>query len=281
MPEAQPGHRVLARIRAGGRGWPRMVLVSALGVGLLAGAYGTAWAATSLTAPPKPPVPSQAPAPGRHLVPGWRAGWHLPGMGGMGPGGMGPAAMGRGRGLLTAIGNSTLTMQTPSGQPVTLTTTSSTQYREGGAAIARSSLAVGDPIEAVIVTSSAVTPTATSTATERVVSQVDVLSSRIRGVVLSVSGSSIVLTDFQGFDHVVQTSASTTYTKDGKPASSSAILPGEVVTATGMVTGPDRTTLAASSLQVGVPVLPGSGTRPVPLTPPTPRPRPSSPPQTS
>jgi hypothetical protein len=84
----------------------------------------------------------------------------------------------------------------------------------------------------------------------------------VAGVVQSVSGTggslTIVVTDPAGFWRTVKTSAATTYTDDGSPATAAAVTVGTFISATGTV-DVDRTDLDAATVAVGAPSGPGGG----------------------
>lgn len=239
---------------------PKALGAVALSAGLMSGGYGAAWAATAHSSvaatgggpaggsshpgPGTPPSPPAAPLGGSSPAP---------------PKGPppGPPGPGPGPGFLTAIATNSLTVEGRDGRSVTVSTTTSTRYREGGARIARTALMVGDPLRIASVASSSTSSSAP------VASEVDLVRARIRGLVVSVSGSDITIDDFSGFQRTVMTSSSTSYTDGGKSASGVKV--GQVVTALGTV-GSDHATLDAEAIEIGPPGPP---------PPPSPGPAPS------
>jgi hypothetical protein len=167
-----------------------------------------------------------APLPPRHA----RGSFHLGG--GLG----GPGALGT-VGSVTAGG---FTVKGP-GATYTFTTSSSTVYREASVPVGRSQLTAG---ERVMVRASA---PATSGATSRAATEVDIVLPEVAGKVLSISGSQVVVQDGQGFWRTVDVSSSTAYGQAGKAAAASALKTGQYVVATGQIAS-DHTTLDASAV---------------------------------
>lgn len=80
----------------------------------------------------------------------------------------------------------------------------------------------------------------------------------IGGTVQSVSGSTVVVKDPDGFTRTIQLADDVTVTKDGSSSSVTAITKGEHVDATGSVDA-DGTTLDATAVSVGKPTPPAGG----------------------
>lgn len=81
----------------------------------------------------------------------------------------------------------------------------------------------------------------------------------IAGTVTKVSGETVLVTDLQGFQRTIHVSSSTTYTRGGQPATTSALKVGDHVVATGKV-DPNKTDLDASSVRIRLPSVAGSVT---------------------
>jgi hypothetical protein len=71
------------------------------------------------------------------------------------------------------------------------------------------------------------------------------------------TGSTITIKDFWGFTRTIHTTGSTTYTRGGQPATSSAVTKGSHITATGTVDS-NGTDLDASKVNVQLPRLAGT-----------------------
>lgn len=203
----------------------RIVLTSTLACGLALGGFGIASAAaatgssTSSVSTPTPPS--------------------RPGM--RGPGG----------GTVTAINGSSVTISTPAGTKRTVTTTSSTIYREGGKTVSASALAVGEHVlvRPVKATSGSSAGTSSTPVTAKTI---DIVLPQIRGTVVSVSHTTITVADGQGFWRTVDVSSSTTVTRGGQSSTTSAIATGERVVATGTIEA-NHATLVASAVDIQLP----------------------------
>lgn len=77
------------------------------------------------------------------------------------------------------------------------------------------------------------------------------------GTVTNVNGSTIKIKDFMGFTRTIHTSSSTTYTRGGQPASSSAVTNGANIAAQGTV-DKDGTDLDANKVNVVLPRVAGT-----------------------
>lgn len=152
-------------------------------------------------------------------------------------------------GIITAIGSSSVTVESANGKSLTFGTTSSTAYVEGGHSIARSALRVGDPARVMAKGTGAGSSSSHATA-----SSVDIVRSHISGIVDHVGTTTITMTDFQGFQRAIATSSSTRYVKGTSSTSRTSVTAGQVVVAIGTVSG--GTTLEATSVIIGAPGLP-------------------------
>lgn len=218
---------------------------TALALGLSAGGYAVAGAASTPGARPAT-TGSRAPWAGAD-----RPGGSLGGF----PGGPLSGLGGRGRGLaglVSAVGASSITLQTPAGNTVVVQVSSSTTYAQGRTKIALTSLAKGQDV--------VVRPTsATATSSSPVAAAVVVVGPVLSGRVASVSGSTITIADPQGFERTVVASSSTKVTEAGSASSLSAVQPGTFIEAIGTVAS-DLTDLDASAIRVVLPMVAGKVT---------------------
>ena len=157
------------------------------------------------------------------------------------------------RGSIGVVGTGSLTVTEPNGLSVVLTTTSSTTYRLDETTVSASSLVVGENVVARLVPGSTSPPVA---------SEIDVVPARVDGTVVSVTGTSIVVQDAQGFWRTVMVGASTTYSsgKGGVPGAAATVaevVPGVRVDAIGTV-DPNHTSLDATSVRIELAALYGT-----------------------
>jgi len=222
--------------------------------GLAAGSYGVASAAASHDA--ATPASSQAlsspsssskPASG-HTSSGGPIGVGRLGLGGdFGPGGN----IGQG-GTITKLDSTSITVEPLFGGTLTVTTNSSTVYREGDNKVARSALAVGEQI--------AFLPegrlTSSSASGSKVVTVVEIVQPHVSGKVVKVDGSELVVSEEDGLNVTVNTSSSTSYGEAGQSASSSAVQVGTVVSVTGTLS-PDHEQIDATTIEIVLPSVAG------------------------
>jgi hypothetical protein len=130
-----------------------------------------------------------------------------------------------------------------SGSNIILTTNASTVYGTAGVKLSRSAVAVGDE---VIV---GLTKPATSS-TSRTAATVDIVLPEVLGKVVSVSGSSLVVQDSEGFWRDVSLSSATVYQKSGKSSTESALKTGSYVLVSGHIAADHQTLDAVGVLQV-------------------------------
>ncbi|HEX9530989.1 MAG TPA: DUF5666 domain-containing protein [Acidimicrobiales bacterium] len=233
----------------------RVAGAAGLTVGLAAGGYGVASAASGTTTT-TPPAGASASgggstsgtgAPGAAALPSGR-----PGRSGF-PGGAGRKAFGRGGGTITAIAANAITVAGPGGEKHQVLTDSSTTYHRDGQAAQRSDLAVGERVAVRPVRPA--TPPAAGTlpaSSPITAADVDIISPSMQGTVDTVSGSTITITDGQGFQRTIHTSGGTTYDLGGQPASAGDVKAGERVFALGTVDA-DKTDLDATKISVILP----------------------------
>lgn len=229
------------RIPGSGSRLVRITGASALTLGLMAGGYGVASAASGANTPAASGTSGAAAANGS---PAW------PGPGGAGGAG-GPGGPHRGPGhgpggVITAIGSNSFTLSHPDGSTQTVNTTASTTYTRDGASSTASALAVGERVD--------VRPTqppssSTSSSSPVTAASVNIEDPQIHGTVESVSNNVLTIVDEQGFWRTVDLSQSTTYTDSGNSSTQAALTQGKRVVATGTVDN-DHTSLDATSVAV-------------------------------
>ena len=149
-------------------------------------------------------------------------------------------------GTVTSVTAGGFTVTTPNGTKTAFTTNSSTVYREGTITVGRSALAVG---EHVLVGAARPASAASNSSGAGTAAVVQLLLPSVGGKIVSVSGSTVVVQDGQGFWRTMQVSSSTAYQSAGKTSSAAAMKAGVYVWATGTIAS-DHTTLDASAVAV-------------------------------
>jgi hypothetical protein len=145
-------------------------------------------------------------------------------------------------GSVSAVDSSSITITKEDGTTATYSlSTATVVHTDRTTTGSLSDLAVGEHVH--IVTSSS----SSSSATE-----VDVIPAHVGGKVVSVTGTSIVVSDRDGFYRTINTTGSTTFTKSGASSSLSAVTVGEMIGAEGTVDA-NHTTLDASTVTIGAP----------------------------
>ena len=145
-------------------------------------------------------------------------------------------------GTVTAVTPSSLTVSDPSGTLTTYTLDGSTTYRKGHAAGTIADVTVGARVMVI--------PTAQGSTTA---ATIVIAVPELRGTVSAVAGSTITITDRDGFWRTISTNGSTTYSKAGATASASDVTVGQIIGAEGAIDA-NHTTLDASSITIGLPV---------------------------
>jgi hypothetical protein len=146
-------------------------------------------------------------------------------------------------GIVTALSSSSLgvtslTVQQSSTVSATLAIISSTTFFEGAKHVGAAALAVGESVNVKL-----------STGAPSTAARIDIVVVKLGGVVTSVSGGVITVTGGAGFTRSIDVSATTTYTKAGKPAMLSDVQVGFHVYATGTVSA-SQTALDANSVVI-------------------------------
>ncbi len=175
-----------------------------------------------------------------------------------GPGRGGPKGPGK-HGLDGSVSNlqtSSFTLLARDGTRHTVTLSESTTYHRGPATTAsRSALGDGEHIK---VRANGTPPTPGSSTSVQA-ADVNIIAPHMDGMISAIGGSTITITDPDGFTRTIKTSSSTTYTNNGQSSSRSALANGQNVHAVGSVDS-DHTDLDASTVS--------TGTSPPPPTPP-------------
>jgi hypothetical protein len=234
----------------------------ALSLGLAAGGYGIASATTksspsqsALAASASAKTPSTAnPATRGHR---WGGAFGRGGFGGRAGFGFGGGAAGFGLGfgaVVKSISPTSVTISRPGGTTMTVTTNGSTQYREGLVKVSRSALAVGEHVAvlspmALPVPPSGGKPATAASSTTKAATLIEIILPGVSGKVVSVSGSTIVVQDSEGFWRTVDVTSGTAYESAGKTATESAVKKGELISASGAIAS-NHTTLDASAVAV-------------------------------
>jgi hypothetical protein len=158
----------------------------------------------------------------------------------------GPGMMRGLGGLVTAVTSSSITVQDLKGASATYAIDSATTVLKDRQSATAADLAVGEHVRIIASSSSATTAAG-----------VDIELARVAGQVVSVSGSSITVSDRDGFYRTVAVSGSTTYSKSGVSAALSDVTTGSFIMAEGTVDS-NHTTLDASAVGIGLPSTTGA-----------------------
>ncbi|HEY5111078.1 MAG TPA: DUF5666 domain-containing protein, partial [Acidimicrobiales bacterium] len=148
-------------------------------------------------------------------------------------------ARGNSGGYVTAVTATSVTIQKWDGTSSTYTLTPTTTYTEGQSASTLASLVVGDRADINA------SPSAPTTATS-----VNIELAQLFGTVKAISGSSITISDPQGFNRTIVVSSSTTYSNDGAAGTLADVVVGSRIAAQGTIDA-NLTSLDAVSVAVG------------------------------
>lgn len=144
-------------------------------------------------------------------------------------------------GTVTAVSASSITVKALDGTETTFAIDSSTTFKKERSDATAADVAVGSRVMVIPSSSSATTA-----------GTIVVDLPHLAGTVTAVDGSTITISDQEGFWRTISTSGSTTYTTNGSAGSAADVVVGKVVMAEGSVAS-DHTTLNASSVTVGLP----------------------------
>ena len=157
-------------------------------------------------------------------------------------------------GTVTAIDATSITVKGLDGTTSTFTIDGSTSFSKEHAAATAADVSVGSRVRVI--------PTAPGSTTAK---EIDIDLPHLMGTVSNVDGTTITVTDIDGFWRTISTNGSTSYTTNGAAGSSSDVTEGKVIMATGSVDA-NHTTLDASSISIGLPQGgPGDGPRHGPM----------------
>jgi hypothetical protein len=229
----------------------RAAAATVIAGGLAAGGYGVASAASSPSATTRSARQALATA----SSPSKSAPGHprLGGPAGLGLGegfGLG-GSFGQG-GTVTQVTPTTITVDSLFGNALTVTTDSSTVYNESGKKVARSAVAVGEQV----VFLPAGRPATSSSSGSPLVTLVEIVQPHVSGKVVKADGSQLVVSQQDGLNVTVNTSASTTYDEAGQPASASDVQVGTVVSVTGTLSS-DHDQIDATTVEIVLPSIAG------------------------
>ena len=154
-------------------------------------------------------------------------------------------------GTVAAVGTNTITITDPTGTSTTYTTTSSTTYEKDGKKTTASAIAAGQTVAVRTIRPGSTTVTSTTAA------DIAIISPSLGGTVESVSASTIVVKDQQGFWRTINVSGSTNYEYGGQSATAASVSAGEHIQALGTIDS-DHQSLDATDVNVILPVLRGA-----------------------
>ncbi len=144
-------------------------------------------------------------------------------------------------GVVSALGTNSITLKDRHGSATTFTTSGTTTYFEGKTAATVAALAVNEQVSLEL--------TSTSPQT---VTKVDIHLVRLTGAVTAFAGTTITIAGRHGTSLSVVVSGATTYTSDGAPSTSAAVMVGAVIYAVGLP-GATAGTLDASTVSIKAP----------------------------
>ena len=165
-------------------------------------------------------------------------------------------------GVVSAVSPTSITLSSRAGTPITFVIDSATTVLNNGASSSVSSIAVGDRVLVI--------PTATSASTAAQIlagspdgrdrgapgnsdpAGHETYAPHLEGTVVSVSDSTIVVSDRDGFWRSIATTSSTTYLANGSAADRSRVTVGASVFALGTVDA-NHTSLDATTVGIGTP----------------------------
>ena len=126
---------------------------------------------------------------------------------------------------MTQVTPTTITVESLFGESTTVTTDSSTAYQESGKKSRRSAVAAGEQV--VFLRGGGMAKSASPGS--QPVTLVEIVPPQVLGKIVSVNGSQLVVSQQDGLNVTVNTSAQTTYGEVGQTASASEVQVGTVV----------------------------------------------------
>ena len=160
-------------------------------------------------------------------------------------------------GTVTAVSATSVTVEDRSGTTTSYTIGSSTTFLKGPSTVTAADLKVGEQVR--------IRPTTTGATTAAAV-EIDL--AHAAGKVVSVSGNSIVVTGRGAHSETITVSGSTTYSRAGANSSLASVTVGSFVFAQGLG-NPSHTTLNASIVGIGQPIVAVMGEGPLASRPDT------------
>jgi hypothetical protein len=144
-------------------------------------------------------------------------------------------------GVVTALTATSITVTNRAGTAVTYTITPTTTFTEDRAVATVADLAVGDNVRITLNSTDLVTAVA-----------IDIELAHVGGKVVSVSGDTIVVSNWKGIDATITVASTTTYSMGGAAATLAQVTVGSFVFAEGMMPA-GATTLDAVAVGIGQP----------------------------
>jgi hypothetical protein len=142
------------------------------------------------------------------------------------------------RGVVTAFTSPSLTVLAKDGTSTIFTLTTSTTFKDDGVSLSAADLAVGSKVGVEV--SSAAATTALN---------IEIELAQLSGTVTAVSGNTITIGDHHGSPRTILVGTTTTYTKDGAPATLADVVVGTRIGGEGTIST-DGLTLSAISVVI-------------------------------
>ena len=146
--------------------------------------------------------------------------------------------MGTIRGTVTGFTGSSVTVLAKDGTSTTFTLTTTTTFKDGGVSLSASDLAIGSKVGVAV--SSAASTTALN---------VEIELARMSGMVTAISGNTITIGGEHGSPRTILVGTTTTYTKDGAPATLTDVVVGSRIRGEGTLSA-DGLTLSANTVVI-------------------------------
>jgi len=158
-----------------------------------------------------------------------------------------PGAVRRPGGTVTLVSASSITVKDPQGTSSTFTIDASTKVTKDRATATLADLAVGEHVRIIPSSSSATTAAG-----------IEIELARVAGQVVSVDGSTVTVSDRDGFYRTISVGTKTAYSKGGASAALGDVTTGSFIVAEGTVDA-NHTTLDATAVGIGQPRVTGTG----------------------
>jgi hypothetical protein len=144
-------------------------------------------------------------------------------------------------GIVVALSDTSITIQSPEGTTTVFTYGASTPVSKDRTPATTAALALGERVR--------ITPAASGSSTA---ARIEIHLASVMGQVVSVNGNTITVSEPDGFSHAILVSGSTTYTQNGSTATLASVKVGSFIFAEGNV-DTNHTTLDAGIIGVGPP----------------------------